>query len=273
MLFSAILIGGALITGCGGSEEKPDVEETTDTLSESVRTEMLMIRTSIPAPTELTAGMADAKFKYNKDLMLSTSKSGSFSSTFQKAAALGVYGTDLGYAASYSQSQDLMECFGALSKLAKDLGLESAFDAELIGMIKDNIGKKDTVVDLVNRAFDKAERHLRSNKRVATAAVIAAGGWIEGIYLSSSLIKDTPKDTANAALYDRTWSQVNSFQNVIDLLTEYKSNPDCAKMLEMLKDLQPYVEKTNKSGGGTLSKEEVTDIANKIAEVRNKILS
>jgi hypothetical protein len=273
-LFSAILVAGALAAGCGSSEDdKPDMEVTTDTLSDDVRAEIQSIRASIPSPSELTAGMASSKFKYNKDLMNPSSKAGSYSSNFQKAAAMGAYGTDMGYAAAYGQAQDMIEYFGAVNKLAKDLGLESAFDEQLVGLIKDNINKKDTVVDLIDRAFNKAERHLRSNQRVATAAVIAAGGWIESIYLSSSQIKDSPKDSTTAALYDRTWGHVNSFKHVIDLLNEYKSNADCAKMLEMLKDLQPYVDKTNKQGGGVLTKEEVTDISNKIAEVRNKILS
>lgn len=273
-LFSALLIGSALTAGCGSSEdEKPDMEITTDSLTEAVKTDMVMIRSSIPSPTDLTSGMANAKFKYDKSLMNPSSKASSYSSNFQKAVAMGVYGADLGYAASYNQSQDLIEYFGAVSKLAKDLGLESAFDENLIGQIKDNMGKKDTLVNLVDQAYNKVERHLKSNQRVAMAAIIASGGWVEGIYLSSSLIKDNPQDSTNAAVYDNTWKHVNSFTNVIDLLNQYKSNADCAKMLEMLKDFQPYVEKTNRQGGGVITAEDAKGIYTKISEIRNKLVN
>lgn len=272
--FAFIIASGILAAGCGNKEdEKPDYEVTTDSMSDNVRAEIASIRASIPSPTDLTAGMADAKFKYNKDLLNPSSKSSSYSSNFQKAAAMGVYGADLGYAASYNQSQDVIEYFGAVSKLAKELGLESAFDEELVGQIKENMGKKDTLVGLIDRAFNKAERHMRSNQRVSLAAVMAAGGWVEGIYISSSLIKDMPKDSATAVIYDRTWNHVYSFQNVIDLLNEYKSNADAAKMLETLKDFEPYVTKTNKQGGGVLTQEDVKGINTKITEIRGKLVN
>jgi hypothetical protein len=273
--FALLLAGGMLATGCAGSkeDEKPDYEITNDSMSDKSKADINMIRVSIPSPSDLTTGMANAKIKYSKELMNPASKSGSYSSNFQKAAVMGIYGADLGYAASYNQSQDLIEYFGAVSKMAKDLGLESAFDESLVGRIKDNIGKKDSLVDLVDDAYDKAERNLRSNQRVSTAALITSGGWIEGIYLSSSAIKDAGRDTSNAVVYDRTWSHVNSFKSVIDLLTEYKSNADCAKMLEMLKDFQPYVDKTNRSGGGVLSKEDAAGIYTKISEIRSKIVN
>jgi hypothetical protein len=272
--FAFVLAGGILAVGCKSQEdEKLDYEVTTDSMSQDVKAEITSIRASIPSPTELTAGMAEKNFKYNKDLMTSSSKSGSLSSNFQKAAAMGAYGADLGYAASYNQSQDVIEYFGAVSKLAKDLGLESAFDEELVGKIKENMGKKDTLVGLIDRAFNKAERHMRSNQRVSLAAVMAAGGWVEGIYISSSLIKEAPKDTSNTEIYDRTWNHVYSFKNVINLLTEYKSNADAAKMLDLLKDFQPYVDKTNRPGGGTLTQEDVKAINAKITEIRGKIMN
>lgn len=270
-----VITGGIMMAGCSGSkdDEKPDYEVTTDTLSEDVKADISSIRTSIPSPVELTEGMANGKIKYDKGLLNSASKSGSYSSNFQKAAALGVYGADLGYSAAYNQSQDLIEYFGAVSKLAKDLGLESAFDEELVGKIKDNIGKKDTLSDLISRAYDKAQRHLRSNQRVAMGAVMASGAWIEGIYISSSLIKDAPKDSTNAAVYSRTWSNVNSFKDVISLLDTYKSNADCAKMLETIKDFRPFVERTEKQGGGVLSKEDAAAINAKITEIREKLVN
>lgn len=271
---SLALISSAMLTACsGGSEVPADVEVTTDTLSEDVRADMALIRGSIPSPSDLTTGVSKAKFNYNKSLMNPSSKSGSYSSNFQKAAAMGVYGADLGYSAAYNQSGDLMEYFGAVTKLAKDLGLESAFDENLIGEIKDNMGKGDTLARLVDKAYDKVERHLRSNQRVATSAIIAAGGWIEGIYLSSSLAKDAPQTPENASVYETTWKHVYSFKAVTDLLNEYKSNADCAKMLEMLKDFQPYVDKTNKTGGGVLSQEDMTGIYTKISEIRAKLVS
>lgn len=267
------VVPALLLTACGsGEDEKVDYEVTTDSLSSDVKSEILMIRSSIPSPSDMTKEIAAAKINYNKGILNPTSKSGSYSTNFQKAVAMGVYGTDLGYAASYNQSQDVMEYFGAITKLAKDLNIESIFDEELIGKIKDNMGKGDTLNQLMNQAYDKAERNLRSNQRVSLAAIMAAGGWIEGIYITSSLIKDSPNDAKTKAIYDKTWNHVSSFKNVMDLLTEYKSNPDCAKMLDELKEFQPFVDKANSSGGGVLQQADVVAINEKITAIRNKII-
>jgi hypothetical protein len=271
-LVKLLILPVLAFTACKSGDEKVDYEVTTDTLSENVRTDILMIRSSIPQPSDMTSEIAAAKINYNKSILNSTSKSSGYSSNFQKAVGLGVYGADLGYALSYNQTQDVMEFFGSISKLAKDLGLESIFDEELIGKMKDNMGKKDTLLPLINEAYDRAERNLKSNQRVATAALMAAGGWMEAIYVTSSTLKNLPNETKTKAVYDKAWNHVSSFQNVIKLLEEYKSNADCAKMLEELKEFRPFVDRTTKQGGGTLTQEDMVAINEKITAIRNKLI-
>lgn len=269
---SAALIIGSIFIGCNGEEEKTDYEATTDTLSSDVSAEMALVKVSIPKPTELTAEISNAGFNFNKSILSSPSKAGTYSTNFQKAANLGVYGADLGYVASYNQSQDAIEYFSAVNKLAKDLGLSSAFDENLIKSMGENMGKKDTLLDLIDQAYNKAERNLRSNQRVSIASVIAAGGWIEGVYITTQLLKDSPKDEKNKELYTRVWSHVSSFHHIIEILTAYKNNPDCAKMLEELKGFQPFIDQTHTSSKGVFTQEDIKAINEQITTVRNRIV-
>lgn len=269
----AASVPAVILTSCKGQEEKPDVEVTTDTISEDAAAEMTLMKSSIPSPLELTNEISKAKFNYNKSMLNSSSKAASYSNNFQKAVNAGIYGADLGYAISFSQAQDGIEYFGAVNKLAKDLGLESIFDEEMMKKMGENVGKKDTLLGMIDQAYNKAERNLRSNQRVSTATLMAAGGWVEGIYLVTSTLKDQPKDDRTKPLFQRAWSHVSSFRHVIELLDHYKKNADCAKMLDEIKEIQPIVDRLNSTGQGVLEPADITELHTKISAVRNKLTS
>jgi hypothetical protein len=256
---------------CKGGEEGVDAEITTDTLSSDAAAELKLMEVNIPSPIELTTEIADAKLNYNKTLLNPTSKVGSYSTNFQKAVNAGVYGADLGYVVSYNNAQDGIEIFNAVNKLAKDLGLESVFDENLMKEMGANVGKKDTLLDMIDKAYNKAERNLRSNQRVSTATIMAAGGWIEGIYLTTSQLKDHPKDEKTTKLYERAYENISSFRHVFALLDHYKKNADCAKMLDELKDVRPLIENINLQGHGVLESNEIGLLYEKVSAIRTRI--
>jgi hypothetical protein len=271
---AAILVAGTItLHGCKGGSDSVDAEITTDTLAEEAAAELKLIEVNIPSPIELTTEISDAKFNYNKSILNPTSKAGSYSTNFQKAVNAGVYGADLGYVVSYNQAQDGIEIFNAVNKLAKDLGLESVFDEELMKNMSANIGKKDTLIDMMDMAFNKAERNLRSNQRVSIAAVMSAGGWIEGIYLTTSNLKDHPMDDKTAKLYEHAYQNISSFRHVLALLDHYKKNADCAKMLDELKDIRPLIETINKQGHGILEPADIAALYEKASAIRTRITS
>ncbi len=261
------------VTSCGNKEEKVDAEITTDTASSDVAAELKLLEVSIPSPVEMTNEISKTKLNYNKSLLNSSSKAGSYSTNYQKAANAGIFGADLGYIVSYSQAQDGIEYYNAINKLAKDLGLESVFDEELIKKMGENVDKKDTLLLMLDKAYYKAERNLRSNQRVSIATLISAGAWVEGVYLTTSVLKDKPKDDKNAVLYDRAWKYVASFNHVFALLDHYKKNSDCAKMLEDLKDLRPLVDRANDPNNGVLTEQDIAALHEKVSAARTKLIN
>src|ERR1035441_1991251 len=105
---------------------------------------------------------------------------------------MGALGADLGMAASYNQPQDALEYLTNMSKLAGDLGISTAFDPEFSKKLLTTINKPDTFQLMLDKAFDKAERNLRSNQRVATTVLLVAGGWVEGLYTSIEELNTNP---------------------------------------------------------------------------------
>lgn len=274
-VFSGLLLS-FLFTSCGEAPKEVviDREVTTDTLKAEVTSGLGSISANIPSPLDLTAEIGGAGFNYNKSILNSTGKTSGYSTNYKKAINLGIYGADLGYVIGFKQSQDAYEYLNSIGKLSEEVGIASAFDQEMIKAIVESMGKEDTIsqtASLIKEAFHKAERNLRSNERVATASLMITGGWVEGLHIATQVIGDVPKNEKNGALYQRVWSQVYSFTYILDLLNEYKSNADCAKLLEELKDFEQVVEQFSKKPN--LNNSDIAIIREKITLIRNQIAS
>ncbi|MBI4930137.1 MAG: hypothetical protein HY841_05200 [Bacteroidetes bacterium] len=261
-------------SSCGGGKddehsELKDVEVTTDTISSEVRVNFDLLRVNIPSPGNLTKKLTAAKINYNKSFLLPSSKGGSFSSNYQKAIGMGAFGSDLGMAASYNQPQDALEYLGQMGKLAGDLGISAAFDPEFSKQLISKIGQPDTFQVMLDKAFDKAERNLRSNQRVATTVLMVAGGWVESLFISVEGLNTNPSSPTTKGIYADISTHCHSFEYIFQLLDAYKSNADCAKLIQ---DMEPFkaqliaIGKNPKIGVESLPKirETVTALRNKI---------
>ena len=272
---AGITLVSLFIASCGSKEEAAagtstadDFEKTTDTVSSEVRSNFDLIRVNIPKPSELTAKLAAAKIGYNKSVLLPSSKAGSFSSNYSKAIGMGVFSADLGHAAAYNQTQDAMEYLNQITKLSGDLGIVKAFDPEFAKDILASVSKPDTFQMKFDEAFDKAERNLRSNQRVAITVLMVTGGWVESLYLSVEGLSVNPTGGNTTTLYSDISIHCNAFSYVFELLEAYKTNADCAKLMKEMEPYKPTLLSFGKSGWGATGlpklKETVTALRNKI---------
>lgn len=275
VLVTGVTAFAFLGSSCGGGHEEEnaeakDFEVTTDTIKSEVRINFDMLRVNIPTPSKLAAQLSAAKINYNKSFLLSSGKAGSFSSNYQKAVGLGALGSDLSIAAAYNQSQDAVEYLGQVAKLAGDLGIGNAFDPEFSKELIKNVSKPDTFSLMLDKAFDKAERNLRSNQRVALSILMITGGWIESMYLSAEGLNTNPNGANTKQLYADLNSHCYSFEYIYQLLDAYKSNADCAKLAA---DLEPFKPKLKSiASNSKLGAEQLGYIRETATALRNKII-
>ena len=262
-----------LVTSC---KPKPveviDEEVTKDTLSEGTKSSLESISVNIPSPMDVTGEISGAGISFNKSIINPTSKASSYATNYQKSLNLGVYGSDLGYVTGFKQMQDALGYIGTVKKLAEETGVSSAYDEEAIKKIVDNMSKVDSAAKtsaLIKEVYGKAERNLRSHQRVEVAGLVITAGWIEGLYVATQALGASPRDSKNEKLYSRIWNQAYSFQYVAQLLNDNKKNPDFAKLIEELKDVQTLcksLENRPKMGNA-----DVLKLKDAITIVRNKI--
>lgn len=274
LLIIGIICLSFFFSSCGGSEEgagTEDFEVTTDTIPSEVRTNFDLVRINIPRPWELTSKLSKAKINYNKSFLLSSGKAGNFSSNYQKAIGAGVLGADIYISASYNQPQDALENLNNIGKIATDLGISSAFDTEFLKGLLSSVGKQDTFQLMLDEAFDKAEKNLRSNQRVATAVLIVTGGWIESLYVTVEGLHTNPSGEHTKPIYESISNHSRAFDYIFQLLNEYKSNPDCAKLIQEMGPSKSIL--VGVGNNFKLSAVDLPQIRETVSALRNKIIS
>jgi len=110
------------------------------------------------------------------------------------ALNLGVYAADIGYLSSYEKTQEAVDYMNTCRTLADNLNIVGTFDAALAERFEANISNRDSLEHLLNSTVKQTEEFLKNDNRNELAAQIVTGSFIEGLYISTGLVKTYPKD-------------------------------------------------------------------------------
>ena len=259
------------VTGCKSNDgpAMPQEEVIKDSTKSGTLSNLNLIMSNIPAPSAISKELVKEGIQVNSSILNTPDKGSSYSGNFSQAVNMGIYGADMGYLASYNQMQQATSYMIQVAKLAQALGITSAYDQKLMDQFKTATTNKDSIDIVIQTAFDRAQKELYSNKRASTSTLIFAGGWIEGLYIATNLVKDEKNDK-NKDLYGRIWSHVYAFNYLQKVLTDYKaSSPDCANLLGQL---QPLFDAASKLSDGGLSLSDVQNLKQTVTGIRSKLI-
>ncbi len=184
--------------------------------------------------------------EFNQSLLNDKKKADSYLTRNDKAALnLGVYASDIGYLVSYDKTQEAIDYVTASKKLANGLGVLGTFDQEVLKRFEKNIAKKDSLTELVNDAIKQTEKYLKSDNRIKPAALMIAGSFIEGLYISTGLIKSYPKDLKEedrmlvlTPLIRVVLQQRESIDDLVKMLSGVEQTEPVISILEQLNSLE-----------------------------------
>ena len=288
--FLLLSIGTLTFSGCG--DKKPKEETTTDSLTtDTVTTSNTTVTdkflNELPQVSEIPAMLQLTGADFNPTLINPSNKVENYTTTSDKAALnLGVYGTDIGYLASYNKTQDILNQVKAAQKLAEKVGITKIFDASIQKRFEANLSKKDSLIGLVNESMVTADKYLKESDRSNTAALIAVGAVIEGLSISTGLIEKYPKNVS-AEIRDGVLGELvltiarqkKTLGDLISILKAAKQDDIVKEYTGHLKDLHKKFETLNieeqlKNNKGDLkiTPQILTDITPKVKEIRNKIV-
>jgi hypothetical protein len=96
------------------------------------------------------------------------------------------------------------------------------------------MSNQDSLLSIVSDSYMTTDAYLKENDRASTSALLLAGGWIEGLYIGSTIANKNPKNTEIRTLMA---DQKYSLKNLIELLESYSGDQNVTSVLASLKDL------------------------------------
>jgi hypothetical protein len=217
---------------------------------------------SLPSPLETAMLIKTAGATYNEKLLNPISNVSNYTTNKSMALNLGIYTTDLSFASLFDQTQTSINYMQAAKKMADGLGILDAIDNNTIQKLEENINNRDVIMDIISETFMASSSFLKENDRTAVASVVLVGGWVEGLFISTSLVDQS--NIKNNKLVERIIDQKLSFDIVLKLLDENKDNPDVASVIVDMNELKKIFDKieikTSKIEAVTDSKTNVTTL-------------
>ena len=246
LTFSTLIAIG--LASCGTSSSDKDqnskeFDEAEDNLGEQI--EDLIY--NIPPPSEIPYLLQATGAEFNESLLNPRSKADQYSSRTDKAALnLGIYAADIGYLSSYDKTQEAIDYLGAAKSLADGLGVIGSFDLQVLQQFEENISNKDSLTRLLDRTIDKTQMFLKDNNRNKLSAMVITGSFVEGLYISTGLVKTYPtdllptdaKNLVLTPLIRIILDQKSSVSELVKMLAASDQTEDIASLLTEMKALE-----------------------------------
>jgi hypothetical protein len=274
-------------TGCkscskDSANQEVNVEVDNDVMNDISQAKKIFY--SLPSPLETAMLIKTAGASYNEKLLNPLSNVTSYTTNKAMALNLGIYTTDLSFASLFDQTQASINYMQAAKKMADGLGILDAIDNNTIQQLEENINNRDRIMDIISETFMASSSFLKENDRTSVAAIVLVGGWVEGLYIATSLVP--PGNIKNNKLVERIIDQKLSFDIVLKLLNENKDNPDVSSLIVEMNDLKKVFDKIeiksskiqavtdNKTNVTTLQSESKNDLTPEVfVELVDKVKS
>lgn len=268
--FFLVILSSALFFSCSEGEKNDElVEEEQQTTSDSKQVVFSAqnVFNTLPDKELVLSLIEKNNLEYNPDFLNDPNSVTKYNIEFFKAINLGIYGTDLTISSTFDQTQESMVFLKCVNVLAGNLGVNAAFDQRMFDRIQSNDKNKDSVLQIITESFKKVDEILKNNNRPGTSAIILAGCWIEGLYVSCQMAQMVTAES----IFKTILSQKESLHNLLALLESVELKEDEKFLVKDLKELHKIYEVAETST--SYDKAAIAGITQKISDLRNNVVS
>lgn len=245
-LASIALSAAVLLSSCGGGSSKEstsDAGSEFDAAKEQVAADVSKVLKDLPPPSEVPYLLMNAGAEFDANIINSLDKMDAYQSDQTKAALnLGVYATDIGYLTSYEKSEMALDYMGECQKLAAPVGVAEAIDYGMIQRFESNMENKDSLAAVINEVMQKSGERLSELDELNSAALLLAGSWVEGVYISTTIVNNYPDDLPEEArtliLEPLVKIVIDQKKSLADLMQTMNDVPESDAVNSMLAELE-----------------------------------
>ena len=229
-----------------------------------------MVISDIPFPFEILDNLYAKKVPFDEKAMNDVENVENCNLYNSKAINFGIYGADLAYSVTYEEFQQMGAYIKATKRLAEELNIPLAFDQSTMDNYNKYRDNKDSLTRIVYDSYTQVDKSLQGDDRVGMAALVVAGSWLEGLYISTKTFLNVPKTSENSSLYKVISDQKKSLIIVIKLLDEYKKDAYVSAIIEDLKGITS--EYNTITSDVTMNEKQLIAIHDKVESLRTKIV-
>jgi len=232
-----LIVSVVVFAFCKNAEKTDDnivVDDNTKQAVQETKLNAQNVFNSMPDRKLILKLIEENKIEYDPQFLNDPNSVLKYSIEFYKAVNLGIYGSDLSIANSFDQTQESMVFLKCVNSLAVNIGVNNAFDQVMFDRMEANRENKDSTLEIITNAFKKADQILKINNRPATSAVILAGSWIEGMYVSCQMAQTINNEKIIKTIID----QNESLKNLIIMLDASNLAPETEYIVTDLKSIR-----------------------------------
>jgi hypothetical protein len=175
----------------------------------------------VPTPAEMMDFVKASGGDFKKEYLCTPEIYNRYVDLKGKSMGMGIYIADLAYTASFSQFQESIKYFNVIVKMAEEVGVSNVFDDAMLNRIKNNLDNTDSLAVISDQSYYKIIAELEANDRGKIVAMVAAGGFLESLFITTQLVTKFDKDDP---LMERIASQKLVYMNIMAYLDQYKED-------------------------------------------------
>lgn len=287
-----VLSGSLFLASCGGGD-KPDGDEhgidstKVDTASANTNVPSNEMSYQVPSPKEMFQFIRQVGSKNNKrtDVLNPTDKAKNYSEARAKAVNFGIYSCDLTYCSIFEIGTEALKYFKVVKQLGDEIGVSTSIKPEMLKRLEKNMGNPDSLVEIADDMYFSSFETLQNGQQGNTLAMVVAGGYVEGLYIATNLIKYEK----NSPAVERIAGEKFTLENIIEFMKKYESDAGVKEVIGQLNDLKSAFEQditatdkgkvemksdkgTTVLGGGeelSMTEAQYKAITEKVAAIRN----
>ncbi len=274
------------LSGCGDGEKAEEVETVDSTKTqEPMNGQVSETLFQVPSPGEMLTFIKMVGGNTKETTFLNApANQKNYNDNKLRALNFGIYSCDLSYCSIFEIGSEALKYFKTVKVMGDQLGVSTAIKPEILKRLENNIGSSDSLGVITDDVYFSSFEALEESKQGPTLAMVVAGGWLESMYIATSLIK---KFEPNSPVIERLADQKYTLDNLVEFLKKHETDVNVEsvrKDFEGLlaefdkiaeKDAQPVKTKDNKAAtltGGkqlVISEDIYKSIVAKIKAVRN----
>lgn len=188
---------------------------------------------AVPSPIETALLLERSGIRFDAGALNAVDKATGYATTEAQAVNLGIYAGDLSYSVIFNQNQASVDYLNTCRRLCDGLGVGDIIDADLIARADNNRDVRDSLVSIVTETFYALNGRFRENGMEEVSGLMAAGGWLEGVYLGTQGIEGSTAD-----LQLRIAEQKMTLDNLLGLLDSYEPTEALTRMKAALEPVE-----------------------------------